>query len=176
MIIQLHKNFGDFAHHLDYDNFEKTSGEFWELQSKAQVFKDDILVYTTGANIGRTNIYQSAKKALASNHVKILRIKGEDPYYVSFVMNSLIGRMQTDKLSAGSAQAELYPKDIAQFLIPFVGKETQLKIRDKIISSLALKKQSTALLDVAKHAVEIAIEQDEQAALDFIALESKNAF
>lgn len=119
-------------------------------------------------NIGRTNIYQSGKKALASNHVNILRVKGEDPYYVAFVMNSFIGRMQTDKLSAGSAQAELYPKDIAQFLIPFVDKGTQLKIRERIIASLALKKQSTALLETAKRAVEIAIEQDEPAALAYI--------
>jgi hypothetical protein len=35
---------------------------------------------------------------------------------------------------------------------------------------------SNDLLDVAKRTVEIAIEQDEQAALDFIARESKNAF
>jgi hypothetical protein len=34
---------------------------------------------------------------------------------------------------------------------------------------------SNDLLDVAKHTVEIAIEQDEQAALDFIARESNNA-
>jgi restriction endonuclease S subunit len=80
--------------------------------------------------------------------------------------------MQTDKLSAGSAQAELYPKDIAQFLIPFVEKNIQKQIREKIISSLALKKQSTALLETAKRAVEIAIEQDEQAALDFIEVNS----
>jgi restriction endonuclease S subunit len=158
--------------HLDYDNFEKTSDIFWELQPKAQVFADDILVYTTGANIGRTNIYQSSKKALASNHVNILRIKGEDPFYVSFVMNSLIGRMQTYKLSAGSAQAELYPKDIAQFLIPFVGDKMQKKIREEIITSLSLKKQAIDLLETAKRAVEIVIEQDENAGMSYIEVNS----
>lgn len=61
-----------------------------------------------------------------------------------------------------------YPKDIAQFLIPFVDNKTQLKIREKIISSLALKRQSVALLEVAKRAVEIAIEQDEMAAISYI--------
>lgn len=80
--------------------------------------------------------------------------------------------MQTEKLSAGSAQAELYPKDIAKFLIPFVASEIQQRIREKIIVSLALKKQSTALLDVAKHAVEIAIEQDEKAAMAYIEVNS----
>ncbi len=76
--------------------------------------------------------------------------------------------MQTDKLCAGSAQAELYPKDIAQFLIPFVASEIQQQIREKIIVSLALKVRFAALLDVVKRAVEIAIEQDEKEAMAYI--------
>lgn len=154
--------------HLDYDNFEKTSEESWGLNSKAHVFENDILIYTTGANIGRTNIYQMDKKALASNHVNILRINDEDPYYVSFVMNSFIGRMQTDKLSAGSAQAELYPKDIDQFIIPFVDKKIQVEIKEIIISSLALKRRSVLLLEIAKRSIEIAMDQDELTAIDYI--------
>lgn len=85
--------------HLDYDNFEKTDLSIWEIQKRARVYKDDILVYTTGANIGRTNIYLKDDKALASNHVNILRLKSENPHYVGFVMNSIIGRLQTEKLS-----------------------------------------------------------------------------
>lgn len=158
--------------HLDYDNFEKTNEIFWTLQPKARVQTDDILVYTTGANIGRSNIYQSNEKALASNHVNILRLKEEDPFYVSFVINSFIGRMQTDKLSAGSAQAELYPKDISKFMIPFVEKSIQQEIRKNIIASLSLKRRSLDLLETAKRAVEIAIEKSENYAL--FHLEGKN--
>jgi hypothetical protein len=39
---------------------------------------------------------------------------------------------------------------------------------EKIVSSLALKKQSAALLETAKYAVEIAIEQDEKAGMAYI--------
>lgn len=149
---------------LDYENFEKTDITYWEDQKRAQVFKGDILTYTTGANIGRTQVYYLDKKALASNHVNILRLKEENPYYVGFVMNSRVGRMQTDKYSAGSAQAELYPKDIDEFLIPFLGKEKEDSIVAKVEESLTLKKQSEALLEIAKRGVEIAIEQDEETA------------
>jgi restriction endonuclease S subunit len=151
--------------HLDYDNFEKTDQQYWTIQSKARIFKEDILIYTTGANIGRTNIYLKDSKALASNHVNILRIKNENPYYVAFVLNSLIGRLQTEKLSAGSAQQELYPKDIESFVIPFVDEALQDEIKQKLLDSFEYKTKSQKLLDIAKSGVEKAIEEDEAAAM-----------
>jgi len=157
---------------LDYDGFERTESSCWDTQERAQVYRNDILVYTTGANIGRSQPYLSDEPALASNHVNILRIQGEEPLYVAFVMNSLIGRMQTDRLSAGTAQAELYPKDISQFLIPFVSKEKQQEIIHGLLEAREKKAESHRLLEKAKQAVEIAIEQGEAAAMAY--LEGRN--
>ena len=83
-------------------------------------------------------------------------------------MNSIIGRLQTEKLSAGSAQAELYPKDIDNFLIPIIDQDKQQQIAELVEESLNLKKQSEHLLEVAKQAVEMAIEQDEERAMRWI--------
>jgi restriction endonuclease S subunit len=157
---------------LDYDSFERTDSANWNLQKKARVYKGDILTYTTGANIGRTAHYAIDKPALASNHVNILRIKDERPEYVAFVMNSMIGRLQTDRLSAGSAQAELYPKDIENYVIPFIAEQAQQNIISLLEESRILKEQSKHLLDCAKRAVEIAIEQDEQAAIEWLEKET----
>jgi restriction endonuclease S subunit len=157
---------------LDYDGFERTESACWDTQERAQVCRNDILVYTTGANIGRSQPYLSDEPALASNHVNILRIQGEEPLYVAFVMNTLIGRMQTDRLSAGTAQAELYPKDISQFLIPFVPKKKQQEIIARLIEAREKKAESYRLLEKAKQAVEIAIEQGEEAATAY--LEGRN--
>jgi len=153
---------------LDYDNFERTGDTCWTSQERARVQQNDILVYTTGANIGRSQPYLSDKPALASNHVNILRIQDEDPLYVAFVMNSQIGRMQTERLSAGTAQAELYPKDISQFVIPFVPKKKQEEIISLLLESREKKAESHRLLEKAKKAVEIAIEQGEEAAMDYL--------
>lgn len=153
---------------LDYQNFEKTNLDNWDSQTKAQVFRNDILIYTTGANIGRTQVYLSDEKALASNHVNILRIGNENSVYVAFVLNSKIGRMQTEQLSAGSAQQELYPKDIDNFYVPFVAPDIQAKIEELVKQSFTLKAESKRLLEVAKRAVEIAIEQDENAGITYI--------
>lgn len=153
---------------LDYDNLEKTQSTYWKKQKRARVQRNDILVYTTGANIGRSQPYLSDEQALASNHVNIIRIQFEDPVYVAFVMNSVIGRMQTERLSAGTAQAELYPKDISQFIIPFVAKEKQDEIVGSILLSREQKTESRNLLEKAKQAVEIAIEQGEEAAVAYL--------
>ncbi len=160
---------------LDYGNFERTSSDYWETQERARVFKNDILTYTTGANIGRTQVYLLDKKALGSNHVNILRLKdGYNPHYIGFVINSMVGRLQTEKLSAGSAQAELYPKDIDNFLIPIIDKDKQQQIADLVEESFSLKKQSEHLLEVAKQGVEMAIEQDEATALKWITEQTQN--
>ncbi|MBB1125138.1 type I restriction enzyme HsdR N-terminal domain-containing protein [Thiospirillum jenense] len=155
-------------HGLDYKNFEKTSSDNWDSKAKARVQKHDILIYTTGANIGRTQVYLSDERALASNHVNILRIENENPVYVAFVLNSKIGRLQTEQLSAGSAQQELYPKDIDSFYVPFIDAASQTQIADLIKQSFALKSQSEQLLESAKRAVEIAIETDEHSALEYL--------
>lgn len=149
--------------HLDYDNFEKTTLQKWHLHEKAQVEKNDILIYTTGANIGRSQVYLKSDKALASNHVNILRVEDENPVYVAFVLNSKIGRLQTEQMSAGSAQQELYPKHIAQFYIPFIHKHEQNEISSSVVESLNSQILSQKLFTLAKQAVETAIEQGEAA-------------
>ncbi len=153
---------------LDYDGFSATSRALWELIPKAHIEKGDILIYTTGANVGRTALYRSDKPALASNHVNILRVTHKHPKYIAFVINSMIGRLQTERLSTGSAQQELYPSDIDSFLIPIISETKQAKIEALLDKSYALREQSKALLKAATRAVEIAIEQDEAAGMKYL--------
>lgn len=153
--------------HLDYDNFEKTDVSFWDANLESRVFKNDILIYTTGANIGRANVYLQEDKAVASNHTNILRVKDENPIYVGFALNSIVGRMQTEKMKTGSAQAEIYPSAFNQFVIPFIDKKKQEQIVDLYIQSYEMSKESKQLIIKAKKTVEIAIEQDENVAIRF---------
>jgi len=155
---------------LDYDKFERTDAQSWNEPNfkNAHVFKDDILTYTTGAKVGRTATYMSDERALASNHVNLLRVKEENPVYVATVMNSMIGRWQTRMLVTGSAQVELYSGDIRRFLIPFVDAKTEAAIVAAVHSAHTTRHRAHALLDAAKRAVEIAIEDSEAAALAYL--------
>lgn len=153
---------------LDYDNFERTTEAFLLSQKRAQIGYGDILIYTTGANIGRTQAYLKHNHALASNHVNILRVKGVNPIYLALVLNSPIGRLQTEKLCTGSAQVEIYPNDIEKFVVPILDETIQETIASKVQESFAMKTESKRLLNVAKEAVEIAISDSEEKAQQYI--------
>ena len=139
---------------LDYDNFEKTSPEFLRQNERAVIRENDILVYTTGANVGRAQPYLLSDIAIASNHVNILRLDGVNPIYAALVLNSKVGRLQTEKACTGSAQAELYPADLENFLIPILPKGKQEAIAERVKQSFALRKESKELLEFAKKKVE----------------------
>ena len=153
---------------LDYDNFEHTTEVFFSLNERGQIGYGDILIYTTGANIGRTQVYLKHNLAMASNHVNILRVKDVNPIYLALVLNSLIGRMQTEKFCTGSAQTEIYPNDIEKFIVPILNETIQETIAEKVQECFAMKRESKQLLNIAKKAVEIAISENEGKALAYI--------
>ncbi|GAB4386845.1 MAG: hypothetical protein Kow00121_54330 [Elainellaceae cyanobacterium] len=86
-----------------------------------------------------TAVVRVRESSLHSATPVFLRLKQENQIYVGFVLNSLIGRLQTEKLSAGSAQAELYSKGIGNFLVPFISKEKQEQVVSQYVLSLAKK-------------------------------------
>lgn len=159
-----------FENGLGYDGFERTDARFWDNPdfTTARIYKHDILTYTTGAKVGRTAAYLSDKRALANNHVNLLRLKEENPVYVAAAMNSMIGQWQTRMLATGSAQVELYPADIRRFLISFVNAKTETEIVAAVERAHAAHARARALLERAKRAVEITIEHNEAAALRFL--------
>ncbi len=155
---------------LDYDNFERTDAALWNHPAfaSAHILRGDILTYTTGAKIGRTAVYLSDERALASNHVNILRLREENSVYVAVALNSLIGRMQTRRDCTGSAQVELYPSDIARFTVPFVDEEVQKQIVSDVEASHISRRRAKYLLSAARRAVEAAIEEGEDAGLSIL--------
>ena len=52
--------------------------------------------------------------------------------------------------------------------IPVIKQEIQDQIAEKVQESFALRKESKRLLDLAKYAVEVAIEQGEDAAMKLL--------
>jgi hypothetical protein len=90
--------------HIDYEGLQKTSDKAFAASPEGHIRLNDLLIYTTGAYIGRTNVYLSNEPALASNHVNILRLySGIDAAYMALVFQSVIGQFQTQKHSRGSA-------------------------------------------------------------------------
>jgi restriction endonuclease S subunit len=155
---------------IDIENSERTNKEFFDSSEaeKSRLKKYDVLMYSTGAYIGRTNCYLEDKNAIGSNHVTIIRPNPKicNPVYLSLFLNSIAGLMQTDQRASGSAQREIYPQEIAEYKI-FVPKtkegkpdlEFQKKLADKVIKSYLAKKEAKEKLVEAKMLVEKEIER-----------------
>lgn len=148
------------AKHINYEGLQRTTERLFNASPEAHIHKDDLLIYTTGAYIGRANAYLDDKPAFASNHVNILRLSPDiDHAYMAMVFQSVIGQFQTLKHARGSAQAELYPADIDKFVVPLLPSEKQREIGDLVRESLAQQRQSARLLEQAKARVEQLIEE-----------------
>jgi type I restriction enzyme, S subunit len=146
--------------HTDYDGLQKTSEKAFSASTEGHIQNNDLLIYTTGAYIGRTNVYLRNAPALASNHVNILRLNpGIDSAYMALVFQSVVGQFQTQKHARGSAQAELYPPDIDRFIVPLLDPTKQIAIGDLVRKSLEKQQESKRLLDQAKTRVEQFIEE-----------------
>jgi type I restriction enzyme M protein len=152
----------------------------YDDDNRRAVFDDDSLLIQTGdvlingtgvGTIGRAAAYLHQSPALPDNHVTILRPNSTlDPVYLAIFLNSLAGQLQVDqRLRGSSGQIELYPTDIAEFQVWVAPKSLQLEIRSLVEQSYAQRQRATRLLDAAKRAVEIAIEDSEAAALAYLA-------
>ncbi len=134
---------------LDYDGFKRVSMEWYLNNPKSHVKHGDILTYTTGKYIGRTAVFLGHSIAACNNHVNILRIRDEDPLYVAFVMNSSIGKAQTEKFKGGGGQGELYPDDIAQFEIPVVSEAHQDTLINLLQDADTSRREAVSLMSDA---------------------------
>lgn len=136
--------------------------------------ENDVLINGTGVGtIGRTAPYLYSEPSIPDNHVTIVRTEGISPIYLSVYLNSIAGQLQVEKYFKGSSgQIELYPDDINRFLIRIAPKEVQNEIEQSIKSAFDLEKQSEHLLEVAKQAVEKAIEENEEVAMEWMKKET----
>lgn len=102
----------------------------------------------------------------------ILRLKSKTDKigneYLTLVLNSILTQEQVNRDVGGSVILHWRPDQVAGTVIPILHQEKQAEIEQKVIESFNLRKRAKDLLECAKRAVEIAIEQDEQAAIEWL--------
>ena len=103
----------------------------------------------------------------------ILRLKNKadnvNNEYLTLVLNSILTKEQVNRDVGGSVILHWRPDQVKGLVIPILPREKQAQIRQQVTESFSLRKQSRHLLECAKRAVEIAIEQDERTALGWLA-------
>ncbi|SNV49983.1 EcoKI restriction-modification system protein HsdS [Chryseobacterium taklimakanense] len=139
--------------------------------------KDSILLSKDGT-VGIAYKVEKDIDAITSGAILHLKVKNKEkilPDYLTLVLNSIVVKMQAERDAGGSIIQHWKPSEIAQVVIPILDFEIQQEISDLVQESFKLKNESEQLLQVAKQAVEIAIEQNEDKAMEFINQNSKDA-
>ena len=141
-----------------------------EMGSPVIVEEGDVLVNGTGVGtIGRSAPFLHDQRALPDNHVTVLRSAHVDPVYLAVFLNSPLGQWQIERhIKGSSGQIELYPRDIAKIVFWDAPADIQTTVRDAVLSAFTKERRAQELLEFAKHAVEIAIEDGEAAAMTFL--------
>ena len=103
-------------------------------------------------------------------HLKVKDSKATEviPEYLALVLNSDLVKMQAERDAGGSIILHWRVSEIKDVIVPIIDFDIQEQIADLINQSFDLKKQSEQLLEAAKRAVEIAIEDSEEVAMNYI--------
>lgn len=152
--------------HLAYSLF--SVDELEKLQPK----KDTILLSKDGT-VGMAYCMKEDANLVTSGallHLNIRQAKRAEvlPEYLTLILNSKVVQMQAERDAGGSIIQHWKPSEIQEVLIPILDINVQEQIEAKIKQSFILKEQSKQLLELAKRAVEVAIEESEQSAISLI--------
>lgn len=114
--------------------------------------KEDIKMITSGAIL----------------HLKVIDKQKVLPEYLTLVLNSDIVKLQAERDSNGAIIQHWKPSEIDNVVIPILDFNIQKKIAEHVNKSFELKTKSKELLELSKRAIEIAIEENEEVAIEYL--------
>ena len=157
--------------HLQLDNAIEIPKKDLELSVKDIANENDLLISMSGT-IGNSCKIPKGITAVINQRIMRITSKNFNNEVLPMVINSLIGEYQLNRIGTGGVQTNISSNDVQKIFIPKISDDIQGRIAEMIEESFDLKKQSEYLLVVAKKAVEIAIEQNERKALEYIKTET----
>ena len=142
------------------------------VNAKINVKDGDLLISTVRPNRGAITIVNTNEDDLiVSSAFTVLRKKENSKINIQVLQVLLRTNIYKElllKYNVGTQYPVIKNEDVLNLLIPIIDTNIQTQIEQKIKQSFKLKEQSKQLLELAKQAVEVAIEQDEIQAIRLI--------
>lgn len=132
--------------------------------------KKDTILLSKDGSVGIAYKIEEDTDVITSGAILHLIIKDDSvkPDYLTLVLNSIVVKMQAERDAGGSVIQHWKPSEIENVVIPILSDDIQKQITENIRESFALRARSQQLLELAKTAVEIAIEQGEDKAMELL--------
>ena len=141
---------------LDMNNAVYLNDEAISLSPKDKVKKGDILISMSGS-IGLSCVVRETLHAMVNQRILKISIDGFNADVLVLLLNSVLCKLQFERIGTGGVQTNLATSDILNILIPKINPNTQDSIASYIKQSFALRSEAKALLEEAKVKVESAI-------------------
>lgn len=164
----------DYSKHGTTQPQKYLSGDFVKANKKLieQLKpKKGTILFSKDGSVGAAYHLREDMDCITSGAILHLKVKDEKrviPEYLTLALNSNLVQMQAERDAGGSIILHWRVSEIENVVVPVIDYTKQREIAALVEKCFVLKQQSENLLDVAKRAVEVAIEQDEASALNFI--------
>ena len=155
---------------VEFDNALYVKEHIHNKKLKKTKLKENDVLFSIAGTVGRCGISYYKKEANINQAVAILRFDDKiiKRLYLILFFNSEIGKLYISKYSRQGLQTNLNLNEIGNLEIPIIDYALQTQIENKIKESFRLKEESKELLELAKRGVEVAIEEGEDVAMEFI--------
>ncbi|MFZ8805199.1 MAG: restriction endonuclease subunit S, partial [Candidatus Calescibacterium sp.] len=142
---------------------------YQQLRETYEPKQGDFLL-TKDATPGIAYVVKEQIEGIISSGILRLQINDSEinKEYLALCINSIVGKIQVERDCGGSVILHWKPEQVKRLQIPILPLETQQKIASLVQKSHEARKNAKELLEIAKKAVEIAIENNEKEALDYI--------
>lgn len=158
---------------INLDSAEKIPLSANEISKGISLLVGDVLFTRKGSYGNAAPVRLGEEHAIISSEIMLIRLKPEFtekvlPEYLALYFNSIAGAYQAEKWAHGVAFYSVSQEDLNRFLVPLLSISIQEQLRDSLNQAESARRKAHELLERAKRAVEIAIEQSEAAALRYL--------
>ena len=144
-------------------------GEDLPTRARRKVAAGDVIVSSIEGSLESIAlITEEYDNALCSTGFHVVQSDVLNSKVLLVLLKSIVGQLQLKKGCSGTILTAINKAEFSKIAIPKIKAEKQVEIEQKVLEFYNLRKHAKALLEYAKRSVEIAIEQDEQAAIDWL--------
>jgi type I restriction enzyme, S subunit len=139
-----------------------------EAPSRARMLlrRGDVILSTVEGSLDKAALVSSDHdSAIGSTGFFVLRAKNVEPEYLLALIKSLIVREQMHCEASGTILAAVPPRALRNIVVPEIASDVRRNIAALVRESHSEQKKALQSLELAKNALEVAIEKGEDAAM-----------
>lgn len=149
-------------------------GQDLPSRARRKVTTGDVIVSSIEGSLSSIALIgEEYDQALCSTGFYVISSETMNPETLYVLLKSHAGQLQLKQGCNGTILTSINKDAFGKIVLPLIVEEVQAQIQQMVAESAALHKESNRLLECAKRAVEIAIEEDESTALNWLKREAR---